>query len=46
MEKNESVEYFIKALNYNSNNTEAYENLIKVLTTVKYNKTKITNIFM
>ena len=36
--KNESIEYFIKALNYNSNNTEAYENLIKVLTTVKYNK--------
>ena len=36
--KNESIEYFIKALNYNSNNTKAYENLIKVLTTVKYNK--------
>ena len=36
--KNESIEYFIKALNYDAKNTLACENLIKVLTTVKHNK--------
>ena len=36
--KNESIEYFVKALNYNSKNAQAYENLIKVLTHIEYNK--------
>tara|TARA_Y100000590_G_scaffold461573_1_gene623482 strand:+ start:72 stop:1334 length:1263 start_codon:yes stop_codon:yes gene_type:complete len=36
--KNESIEHFIKALNFNSKNTKASENLIKVLTTINYDK--------
>ena len=36
--KNESIEYFIKALNYNSKNAQACESLIKVLTNIEYDK--------
>ena len=36
--KKESIECFIKALNFNSKNAQACENLIKVLTNIDYDK--------